>query len=514
MAMTAEQCAKVGVQTGSSPLRRLTGAEYDNTVHDLLGDSTGPAKSFPPEELTLGFPNNADQQSVSDLLIEEYETAATTLATAAVANLPALLACNPTTQGEDTCVRGFLPTFGRKAYRRPLAEDEVDRLFALYANLKQASDFTTAVKMTLEAMFQSPHFLYRVEVPGTAPVSKVSAYELASRLSFLLWSSMPDATLLDAAAANRLESSDSIRAQVERMLQDPRASRSVSTFFSYWLDFDRLRRDDPKDTAMFPGFNATLIGLLRQEADAFTHDAFFNGGSLKTVLTASHSFMNKTLAQFYGVTGPTGDIFEKVELDPTRRGGFLTLGGFLAGYAKINETAPVLRGLFVRERLLCDAPPPPPPNIPSLPPPSPTASVRERLAQHRTNAACAGCHTLMDPIGFGFEHYSAVGQWRDMDHGAPIDAHGEIVHSDIDGKFDGAIELATKLSQSKEAEACAVRQWFRYGYGRSESDLDQCTMLGLEKSFESSQGNWKDLVVALTLTDAFLYRNNQQGAAQ
>jgi hypothetical protein len=364
--------------------------------------------------------------------------------------------------------------------------------------------------MTVSAILQSASFLYRVEIPGAKKITRLSGYEIAARLSYLIWASMPDQALFDAAEVGALDQDQGVKEQAERMLDDPRAHRSVATFFENWLDLRKLQRNDPKDVNLLPSFSSDLIASMRSESDLFVDDVFFANGTLDTLFTANYTFLNQPLAAFYGVSGPTTATFEKVTLDGKTRLGLFMQANFLAGQAKVNDTAPVMRGLFVRDRLLCDPPAPPPANIPSLPPPTPGASPRERLDAHRSDPACAGCHTLMDPIGFGFEHFDAVGQYRDMQDGEPIDATGELIHTeDVDGPFDGALELVTKLSQSHEVETCAVKQWFRFGYGRGESELDGCTLLDLNTTFTQSGGNWKALVIALTQSDAFLFRTNE-----
>jgi Protein of unknown function (DUF1592)/Protein of unknown function (DUF1588)/Protein of unknown function (DUF1595)/Protein of unknown function (DUF1587)/Protein of unknown function (DUF1585) len=517
---TPSQCAASPTEPGPTPIRRLSRAEYNRTVHDLLNDSTAPATQFPGEEVVLGFDNNADQQRVSGLLVEGYQSAAMALSQAAISDLPALLACDPATQGEDACVAAFLNDFGLRIYRRPLQADETSRLLAFYASNKQAFDFPTAVRLLLQAMLQSPHFLYRVETQGTpvsASVLKVSGYQLASRLSYLLWSSTPDLPLMQAAAAGALDTPEGIKAQAERLLADPRAKQAVGSFFSQWLDFEKISKigKSDKSSVAFPTFTPGLPGLLRQEAELFVDDVFFAGGSLSTLLSGNYTFMNQQLAAFYGVSGPSSAAFEKVLLDPQRRAGVLTQGGFLASHAKADQTSPVQRGLFVREQLLCSAPPPPPANVnTTLPPPDPRATTRERLTLHRAAPACAGCHALLDPVGFTFEHFDGVGLWRDTESGKPVDATGELVGTvDADGKLDGALELAAKLSQSAQVQQCIAKQWFRFGYGRSEADLDQCTLQRLSDTFASSGGNWQALVLELTQTDAFRYRTVQPGAA-
>jgi hypothetical protein len=503
-------CRNAAAQPGPSPMRRLTRNEYNNTVRDLLNDASAPASQFPDEEISFGFNNNAGGQSVSGLLIEGYESAASSLATAATANLPKLLACDPAARGEDTCVHEFLPVFGKKAYRRALDAGEVDRLFAFYTTSKQTYDFPTAVRLTVQAMLEMPSFMYRIEANGAQPVTKPSGYEIASRLSYLIWSSMPDTALLDAAASGKLDTAEGIRAEAQRMLALPHAQESVASFFGQWLDLDRIGKVE-KDITLFPKFTKDMRGLLRKETELFTNDVFFgSAGGMKALLLGNYTFMNKDLAGFYGTTGPTGATFEKVMLDGTRQTGVLTQAGLLAASAKVNQTSPVTRGLFVREKFLCNPPPPPPANVNATPPAlDPSLTTRQRFAAHRSAAACAGCHSLMDPLGFGFEHFDGEGLWRDSEGGKPIDATGEISNTtDINGPFDGAVDLANKLSKSADVEGCVVKQWFRFGFGRSEDDVDQCTLEALNKVFLS--GDFKELVLALTQTDVFLYRTNGQ----
>ncbi len=443
----------------------------------LPRDTTAPGAQLPDEEIALAFTNNADAQSVSGLLIEGYENAAIALATAATADLPRLLGCDPAARGEEVCVREFLPRFGRRAFRRPLDAGEVDRLLAFYTASKQTDDFATAVRMTVQAMLQMPSFLYRVESNGAQTVGKPGAYEMASRLSYLLWS-----------------------------------GRAVHSFFGQWLDLDRIAKAE-KDATLFPRFTADVRRLLRTETTLFTDDVVFGGRGMSDLLLGSYTFMNKDLAAFYGKPGPTGAAFEKVALDPARQAGILTQAGLLAATAKVNQTSPVARGLFVRERLLCNPPPPPPANVNATPPaPDPTLTTRERFARHRADAACAGCHALMDPLGLGFEHFDGQGLWRDTDAGHAVDATGQITATtDINGPFDGAVDLARKLSSSADVEGCMVKQWFRFGYGRSEGDADQCTLQALGQAFHGK--DFQQLLLALTQSDTFLYRTNEQGGA-
>jgi len=231
------------------------------------------------------------------------------------------------------------------------------------------------------------------------------------------------------------------------------------------------------------------------------------------MLTASYTFVSPELAAFYGVTAPSGPGFERVELDPAERAGLLTMGSLLTINAHSNQTSPVHRGKLVREAFLCDIMPLPPPDVMiTVPTPDPDSTARERFAEHSKNPTCKACHELMDPIGFGFENYDAVGRFRALENGAAIDASGSIIQSDIDGEFDGAVELAHKLTGSNDVRDCYATQWFRYASGRGETHADKCSTTALRERFKASGGDIKELLVALTQTDAFLYR--KAGGAQ
>jgi hypothetical protein len=247
---------------------------------------------------------------------------------------------------------------------------------------------------------------------------------------------------------------------------------------------------------------------------AFVEHVIFDGeGDLWTLLTAPYSFMNGELAAYYGVEGPA-EGWDRVEMDPARYAGIMTHASILATNAKANQTSPVHRGKFVREQLLCQILPPPPDDIDIVPPDlDPNLTTRERFAEHSENPYCAGCHHLMDPIGFGFEHFDGIGRWRDMENGIAIDASGEITNSaDVGGTFDGVTELAYRLGASRQVGECMTRQWFRYANGRGETPDDECTMEHLFESFEGSDRNIRELLVAITTTDAFQYR--QAGGGQ
>ncbi len=499
--VAAIRAACAGRDPGPAPTRRLTRFEYDNTIRDLLGDASAPGKQLPPDEAALGFDNNAEARSVTEILADGYMKVAEQVARRAVEHLDTLVPCPPSLG----CAESFVRTFGKRAWRRPLDARERTRMLRVF---ERGEDFATGIRLVVQTFLQAPQFLYRIE-RGTPVGTRVrlTPYEIATRLSYLLWASMPDEALLVAAADGKIETQEQIASQARRMLADPKALAQIKHFHDQWLDLDRID-EIHKDKKVVKGYKPELRELFRGETHAFLEQVMVRGdGSLTAMLTAPYSFMNAGLAKYHGLTGPAGEVFERVNLDPTQRAGLLTQAGLLSVLAKNNQTSPVERGKFVRERLLCTTPPPPPPNAEVKPPePDPRLTTRERFAEHVEDVGCAKCHRMMDPIGFGFENYDAIGRWQAQENGKPIDNAGEVVDSDVAGEFHGAVELAHKLAQSRDVRSCVVKNWFRYGFGRSEEPADSCTMEALGKSFEGSGLSVRELLVALTQTEAFLWR--------
>lgn len=503
-----------------TPIRRLTHFEYDNTVRDLLGDTTQPARAFPTEDSPGTFDNQANKQNVGDLLADHYMKASEAMSESATANIGALIPyCSEAANGTDACGAQFIETFGKRAFRRPLAEDEKARFKALFDWAMadpEIANFADAVEVVIQAMLQSPHFLYRPEFgfgdPVELDVVQLNGWEMASRLSYLFWNSMPDDELLRAAEAGELGSRENLAAQARRMLADGKAKDAIRSFHQQWLLLHELDAVD-KDPVAYPNYAETLKPLWQQEIERFVEHAILeDDGSLRTLLGASYSFMNAELAAFYGIdaaSAPTSTTFEKVSTDPSQRAGLLTMSALMAALAEYDRSSPVFRGKFVREQLLCMAIPPPPMNLQIVPPSlDPTMTTREQFEPIGANPDCSFCHLLMNPIGFGFENYDAIGLWRDTQNSKPIDATGEIINGgDVNGAFNGAVDLAGKLAASEEVAACVSSQWFRFGYGRSVTAQDKCSTEQLLETFVASDFNIRELLVALTQTDAFLFRH-------
>lgn len=496
-----------------APIRRLTRFEYDNTVRDLLGDDSHPAQAFVPDELAHGFDNQAETLVVTQLLAEQYLGAAEQIAARAMAQPAKLLPCDPAVIGDDACAHAFIDDFGKRAFRRPIDDAQRERMFGVYASGRHRYGFGKAIELVIQTALMSPRFLYRVELgapdPAASDVLKLDPYEIASRLSYLLWASMPDAELLAAADRGELSTTAEIAAQATRMLADPRARAAVSRFHEEWLGLSKLD-ELAKDSSVYPAYQSSLPPLWKKETLTFLERVVFDEhGDVATMLTAPWSMQNADLAAFYGNPGsPAGDDFERVDLDPSERAGFLTHASILAAYAKANQSSPVHRGKLVREALLCQTLPAPPSGMPLQPPPvDPHATTRQKYLEHSANPTCAECHDLMDGIGFGFEHYDGIGQWRDLDHGFPVDATGTVVDTkDANGDFDGVVALANRLSGSQEVRDCLVTQWFRYGYGRVETQADACAMTSIRDAFEASGRRVEALLLALVQTEAFRYK--------
>ncbi len=508
-------CRGAPIDLGPTPLARLTNFEYDNTVRDLLGVDLrlGAELTGEPRAPGFDFDNNATILSTPQLLVEQYADAASEIAAAAVVDPARLLPCNPA-GAEAECGRQLVDQLLRRAFRRPPTPDERDRYRGFFADALAAHDFTTAARMFLEVVLQSPQFLYREEIGDVAgkvgSAIPLTSHELASRLSYLLWRSMPDAELFAAADANLLVQPDTLATQVARMLEDPRAAASIDHFYAQWLHLEQLARAE-KDATLHPEFTSDLRASMREETLRFTRAVWKNGGTLDELLTADFTFVDDRLREHYGISprNPGSALWQRVSLGGTSRGGVLTQASILSLTAHAGDTFPTNRGKLVREQLLCMPMAPPPPGVEadlgSVPAELP---VREKLERHATDGSCASCHRLMDPIGFGFEGFGPTGARRTEDRwGNPVETHGELIGTaDIDGTFADPAELAERLAASTQTQECAVTQMFQFGYGRRVTRADTCTVRSLADHFAASGGSMRELATALTTTPAFRYR--------
>jgi len=533
-----------------SPLRRISRVEYDNTVRDLLGDTTQPAEGFVPESPMANgvyFESNT-YTTVSTLVAQQYQQAAETLAQAAVATggappkgsaLATVLSCQPQT---DACAQQFIAAFANQAFRGQLDDTESSQLFQLYSEVKAQFDFTTGIQAVITSVLESPRFLYVFEFgQGTATggVVPLSSYEVAARLSLFLWRSVPDATLMTAAAAGQLATVAQVQAQATRMLADPKATGAIQDFT---MQFMQLQGTPTlgKDTqfAAWNNKNNMKLGVEMQD-ETLTNVSqlvLAENGGLAELLTSTSSYVNSDLAAFYdagvgagpGVTVsdpalPQGETtFTKTDLSSSDRAGIFTNGGVMATQAHTSLPSSVLRGKLVREELLCDQLPPPPTGL-RIPLPATSVpdggTTRALSAAHETMPGpCISCHQYMDPIGFGFGHFDATGAYQATDANGfpgtfpPIDATGQVAAmsaGEFSTTFNGATDLMKQLAGAAQVAQCFVIQELRYALSRIETNDDACSAQQAYAAFSSSQLNVQKLLVALTGSDAFRYRSAQ-----
>jgi len=509
-------CPSTGITP--SPLRRLTRFEYANTVRYLLGVDSSPANDLPADEITDGFDNNSGVLTVSSLHAEKYVLVSETLAKAAVANLSALTTCDTSAKGEDACALEFARSFGRRAFRRPTTSTDEQLLMAAYSAGRTGGSYAEGIEVMIGAALQSVHFLYRLELTPPADTAAqlvpLGPYEMATRLSYLIWSAGPDDALLDAAAGGKLATRAGVAAQARTMLQDPKARPAIVNFYNEWVGTYRLD-SLTRSSTLFPSYSTAMRDAMAQELPAFVQYVLWTGDHrLDTLLRSPVAFVTAPLAPIYGVAAPAGSSTTPQMVTPPDsqgRSGILTQAGFLAVQAHPDQTSPVLRGKFVRSKLMCQPPSPPPPDV-NVTPPDVMAggTARQRFSAHLTaGTSCNGCHVLMDPIGLAFENFDALGQYRTTEAGQTIDASGNIIAANdpnLNGTFNGVRELATKLAASDQVRDCVATQWFRFAAGRGEGDADACSLGTLQEAFAASGGDLTELVVATTQTDAFWYR--------
>jgi len=513
----AESCHGTSGDPGTVTLHRLNRAEYDATVRDLLGDTSRPARGFPTDDHGYGFDNIADVLSLSPLLMEKYAAAAEKLVDDAWVRPGASpRVCELDATAPEPCAREILSRFARRAWRRPVTKEEVDRLLRFLPLAKQHGDPPeVGVKLALRSVLLSPHFLFRVEKdpdPSSTEPHRLTAFELASRLSYFLWSSMPDEALLQAAEQGQLGTPQELEAQVRRMLADPKAQALVANFAGQWL-FTRALDSAEPDRALYGAFNEPLRQAMRRETELVFQEFITGDHKLRDLLDAPFTYVNDPLAAHYGLPLPgTGDAFQRVDLTahPERRG-VLGHGSLLTVTSNPDRTSPVQRGVWVLEQLLCSAPPPPPPNVENLPPAvNPDMTMKERMALHRTLPQCQGCHLLMDPLGLALENYDPIGRWRTREvSGAPVDATGDLPDGTV---LAGAEQMRRFVKDDPKLPACLTEHLLTYALGRGLSEDEQCAVREIAATAEASGGRLSDYVLGIVLNDFFTSRRGGKEA--
>ncbi|MBM3754937.1 MAG: DUF1592 domain-containing protein [Acidobacteria bacterium] len=492
-------------------LRRLTHSQYNSTVRDLAGEESRPADAFPKEDFVNGFTNQAEGQSLSPVLAAAYGAAAERIARNAFRGGDArgLVECKPSAECRDR----FIRRFGARAFRRPLNGEEVARYTKLHASEKE---FYAGTQLVVEAMLQSPQFLFHLEP---------EPYATANRLSYFLWDTMPDDVLLDAARSGELNTAAGIEKQTRRLLRDPRARAAMDVFLAQWLRFDRLR-NTIRERRTYPEFTNELVNAMLEESTRVFRSLVWDNRDFREFYSGTETFLGPELARIYDLPAPTTPWDRVTHNKDSGRAGILGQAFFLAVTSKPAETSPTERGLFVREHFLCQQVPPPPAGVNATLPPvtdEKPLGARERLSEHLSNPVCATCHTLVDPIGFGMEKFDAIGRYRGVEklivyptfdetktrrktkpsaYEIAIDARGE-VRGLSNSAFTSPRELGERLANEPACHRCIVKQLFRFANGRMEAAEDQAVIDRALERFAASRFRFQELIIALATSETF-----------
>jgi hypothetical protein len=499
-------------------LRQLTLGEYQSTLADLLHVANPDTSAVPPDTLVKGFTTNAAGAFVTEAHLDAYASVGAALADRAVAEAYASLV--PCATQDMACAGQFVDAFGLRAFRRPLTGDEHTRYLAMFDAALTGGAFKTGVALTVKSMLISPSFLFRSELGADSGqgVFTLTPYEVATALSYTYWGTMPDDVLFAAAKAGALATRAQIEAQARRLILDARGRARVARFFYEWMESARAyvaTKDQATYPRLFsdPGGMTAVVDAMRAEQDAFvTHVVFDATKKFGELFTADYTFVNDRLAAFYGLALPgTGDAPSKVSLgSASPRGGMLTLGMFLLGHARTNQSSPTQRGHAIRANLLCDDVPPPPPNVdPTVQPGTPGKTGRQQIEALTGSGVCGACHGLMNPIGFGLEGFDGAAQFRTTDNGEPVDATGEI--RELAGKtisFDGPKTLSSVLATSEISRACLAANYHRYTRGFGARDVDVGAVDKLAKDFVQGDFDLPELFVRVSLQDSFVARRS------
>lgn len=498
-------------------LHRLTRSELTHSLQDLLGADV-PIGPLEPDVLVNGFSSiGAASVEVSPAGIDLHEQAvlaATGYVFADQARVLDQFGCVPASLTDSECSTRILTQLGRRAFRRPLTDAELQRFTGLVTSIAGAagSSVLTGVRYALAAILESPSFVYRVELGAPSEEDagrlKYTDFEMASRLAAMFWDSVPDDPLLDAAGSGSLATAEGVRAQAERLLADPKAERSLVVFTRELFGTSHLD-EAQKDSSLFPTWRDSLKDAMREELERRVLDmVFVRKGDFLSLLDDRKTFVNDDLAEFYGlpVSGEPG--FHEAEFPPdSRRAGLLGAGAILAGHGLPQRNSPTARGKFVSESLLCRIIPPPPNNVPPLPPQAgPEVTMRQRLALHRSAPVCASCHTMMDPIGFGMEDFDSAGLYRTMEGTSPVDASGVLEGAGLDGStFSGLAELGAALRRQPVLGPCLVSKLYSEVLGRRALQADRGAIDQLAAGFSDSQHRLDQLLLTIVTSDSFRF---------
>ncbi len=494
----------------ASGLRRLSVREYDNSLQYLLGDRTRPGARLLTDDPRRPFDNDATLQVPSNALVEGLDFLAREAARRLLsdpARRDTVVGCKPAGPGDGACFKTFVVNFGRRALRRSLNADEVNRFLALLALGTESSDFYVAVETALVAFLQHFDFAYRVElgtpVPGQPALFRLTPHETASRLSFFLWGAPPDDALLDLADKDALSSTDDLRIAATRMLKDPRARELLGRFFAMWLGYESL-----------PFAPDLVTGMKAENAALLNRVIFTERRPWRDLFRMDETYVNADLAKHYGlVSAATLGTNRQWVKYGDGRAGLLSQGGFLSIGAKFEDTSPTLRGVSVRERLLCEDIPPPPPGVDTdIAPGSNKTDCKEARYDEHASGSCARCHELIDPIGFGLERFDALGRPRTKEaknKSCTIRGEGEVEGL---GTFRGPGELGSLLAKSGRLEPCLVQQIYRFALGRHDFDPTDLALIAIMTKRASAAGDtlrFDDIILDLVSAEAFRHRREE-----
>jgi hypothetical protein len=498
----------------TSQLTRLTRTQYDNTVRDLFGTNLIQASAtLPSSMLAPDTPGSVDQRAW-----DGYKSASSSLAALVMGDATArakAIPCTPTGDGA-ACAQQFIQQFGRLAFRRPLTTEELARFTALYTNratLTATGTFNEAAQLILQGFLVSPSFLTRAEISETPDSGNfvLNGYEVASRLSYMLWGSMPDETLFSAASAGTLATTAGVLAQAQRMMKDPKARAKIGDFHQTYAHMGLGTRweDIARDPAVYPAFKPAMTPMLSDETSRFfDYIVFEKGGSFRDLMTSPVGFVNATLAPLYGLNPASyGADLVPVNLDPATRSGVFTRLGFLTSYSVYNRPSPILRGAFLQKEVLCTTIGAPPPDAQSTPLPMTGTTNRERVTAQTSSGVCASCHTtLINPTGFALEGYDAIGAYQPTEAGMPTDTTATVRIGPTSVPVTNAVDLMNKIADSPEAQQCYAQKLAQFAYDRALTAQDSCTVQSLAGKMTQPTYTVVSLMTDLTQTTSFRYR--------
>ncbi len=508
--LACDICTDAPIALGTQRLRRLSNSEFDKTVRDVLPMLAPRTLTMLEDSTRHGFENDSSLLGPDPLRVEQYEFIAIELATEVAADMNAHLDCDPSSN-ERACIEQSLRSLGRDIFRRPMSDDEAARYMGLFDAVRADVELEGAFQLLVQALLQSPQFLYRIELGDRAleaPEGTVAlgSYEIATRLSYFLWGSMPDEELFAAAEADALRTPEEREIQARRMLADPRARELVVNFHRQWFELDEVLEQN-KDSDLFPAWSEALRGAIREESDRFVEHVVFEGeGNFNALLSSNVSFVNDELASLYGVASG-GSGWNQVELDPNERAGLLTRANFLATRAKPENGSPPLRGAYLLERVACATLLPPPDDADTSPVElrdGENATNRELFEDRTAPAQCQSCHEAIDGFGFAFEAYDATGAFRTEERGLPVDSTGWISGTDVDGPVDDAVELSNRLAESDQVRECMTMHWFEFAEGRVATPEDNCRLCALHQQVREANGDVREMMVSLVTAPEFV----------